>query len=65
LGTAGGLAVDLEGRVLRPDGTPIRGLYAAGNVSATAFHDVYPGGGAALGSAMTRAHAAATTITKE
>lgn len=40
-------------------------LHAASNVSATAFHDAYPGGGATLGSAMTRAYAVATTITKE
>ncbi len=65
LGTAGGLAVDLGGRVLGADGTPLPHLHAAGNVSATAFHDAYPGGGATLGSAMTRAFAVATTITKE
>lgn len=65
LGTAGGLAVDLEGRVMRADGTPLPHLYAAGNVSATAFHDAYPGGGATLGSAMTRAFAVATTMTKD
>lgn len=65
LGTAGGVAVDLEGRVMRVDGTPLPHLYAAGNVSSTAFHDAYPGGGATLGSAMTRAIALATTITKD
>lgn len=65
LGTAGGLAVDLGGRVLRADGTPLPHLYAAGNVSATFFHDAYPGGGATLGSAMTWAFAVAATITKE
>ena len=30
LGTKGGLRTDERARVLRPDGTPIRGLYAAG-----------------------------------
>jgi fumarate reductase flavoprotein subunit len=32
--TQGGLAVDADARVLRPDGTPIRGLYAAGGAAA-------------------------------
>ncbi|WP_413249192.1 FAD-dependent oxidoreductase [Sinomonas flava] len=59
LGTAGGLVTDLDGRVLTPAGQPIPGLYAAGNCSATVFKDAYPGGGATLGSAVTRAFAAA------
>src|SRR5439155_10373443 len=29
----GGLQTDLSGRVLRPDGTPLPGLYAAGEVA--------------------------------
>lgn len=65
LGTAGGLKVDHAGRVLDGASRPISGLYAAGNCSATVFHDAYPGGGATLGSAMTRAFAAAQAITKE
>lgn len=56
LGTAGGLATDADGRVLDHETRPIGGLYAAGNSAATAFRDVYPGGGATLGSAITRAH---------
>lgn len=31
--TLGGLATDLDARVLRPDGTPIEGLYAAGEIA--------------------------------
>jgi uncharacterized protein len=31
--TLGGLETDLEGRVLRPDGAPLPGVYAAGEVS--------------------------------
>ncbi|BCT78174.1 FAD-binding protein [Sinomonas cyclohexanicum] len=65
LGTAGGLAADLDGRVLTPSGEPIPGLYAAGNCSATVFKDAYPGGGATLGSAVTRAFAAAEHIVSE
>src|SRR4029079_15443788 len=34
LGTKGGLVTDERARVLRPDGTPIPGLSAAGNTSA-------------------------------
>ncbi len=52
LGTKGGLVTDAAGRVLRADGTPIRGLYAAGNSAASVFGAVYPGPGAPLGSAM-------------
>lgn len=52
LGTKGGLVTDAAGRVLREDGTPIAGLYAAGNSAASVFGAVYPGPGAPLGSAM-------------
>ncbi len=52
LGTKGGLVTDAAGRVLRADGTPIPGLYAAGNTAASVFGSVYPGPGAPLGSAM-------------
>jgi 3-oxosteroid 1-dehydrogenase len=52
LGTKGGLVTDERGRVLRPDGTHIEGLYAAGNSAASVFGTVYPGPGAPLGSAM-------------
>lgn len=52
LGTKGGLVTDEHGRVLREDGTPIAGLYAAGNSAASVFGAVYPGPGAPLGSAM-------------
>lgn len=62
LGTAGGLRTDLDGRVLDWAGKPIAGLYAAGNCSATVFKDAYPGGGATIGSAITRAYAAGRHI---
>ena len=51
LGTKGGLVTDARGRVLREDGSPIPGLYAAGNTAASVFGSVYPGPGAPLGSA--------------
>jgi 3-oxosteroid 1-dehydrogenase len=52
LGTKGGLVTDAAGRVLRPDGTRISGLYASSNSTASLFGGVYPGPGAPLGSAM-------------
>jgi 3-oxosteroid 1-dehydrogenase len=65
LGTAGGLKTDLDGRVVTPAGEPIPGLYAAGNCSATVFRDAYPGGGATLGSAVTRGFAAAEHVVEK
>ncbi|MEP9361987.1 FAD-dependent oxidoreductase [Nocardioides sp. CN2-186] len=52
LGTKGGLVTDTAGRVLREDGTPIAGLYASSNSTASVFGPRYPGPGAPLGSAM-------------
>ncbi len=52
LGTKGGLVTDAAGRVLRPDGSAIAGLYASSNSAASVFGPVYPGPGAPLGSAM-------------
>ncbi|MEQ3553336.1 FAD-dependent oxidoreductase [Pseudonocardia nematodicida] len=65
LGTAGGLATDADGRVLGRDGAPLEGLFAAGNCAATLFRDLYPGGGATLGSAVVRAHRAGTRIARD
>ncbi len=53
LSTKGGPRTDSEGRVLAVnDGSPIRGLYAAGNVAASAFGLAYPGAGGTLGPAL-------------
>ncbi|MGA8847436.1 MAG: FAD-dependent oxidoreductase [Nocardioides sp.] len=52
LGTKGGLVTDAAGRVVRDDASPIPGLYAASNSTASMFGPVYPGPGAPLGSAM-------------
>ncbi len=62
LGTCGGLVTDEDGAVLDRFGVPISGLYAAGNVSAAVFGDAYPGGGATLGSAITRGYAVGRAI---
>ena len=52
LGTKGGLLTDEFGRVLREDGSPIKGLYAAGNNSASVMGRTYPGAGSTIGPAM-------------
>jgi 3-oxosteroid 1-dehydrogenase len=53
LGTKGGLVTDASARALRPDGTVIDGLYAAGNASAAVMGHSYAGAGATIGPAMT------------
>jgi 3-oxosteroid 1-dehydrogenase len=62
LGTKGGLRTDERARVLRPDGTVIPGLYAAGNVSAAVMGRSYAGAGATLGPAMTFGYLAALDL---
>jgi flavocytochrome c len=47
LNTVGGAVIDANARVLRSDGTPIPGLYAAGNNTA-GFYDSYPSTGTGL-----------------
>lgn len=64
LGTSGGLEADFDGRVMDRHRRPIPGLYAAGNVSASVFRNNYPGGGATLGSAITRAFAVGEHLAK-
>jgi 3-oxosteroid 1-dehydrogenase len=49
IGTCGGIVADEHARALRPDGSPIPGLYVCGNTSAAAGGRVYLGGGAAVG----------------
>ncbi len=62
LGTKGGLRTDARARVLRPDGTPIPGLYAAGNASASVMGHSYAGAGATIGPAMTFGYIAALDL---
>ena len=52
LGTMGGLLTDEHARVLRKDGSVIRGLYAAGNNTAAVMGRTYPGPGSTIGPAM-------------
>ena len=62
LGTKGGLCTDERARVLRPDGTAIEGLFAAGNASAAVMGHSYAGAGATIGPAMTFGYIAAHTM---
>lgn len=53
LGTKGGPRTDGDGRVLSiAGGSPIPGLYAAGNAAASPFGLAYPGAGGTLGPAL-------------
>lgn len=52
LGTKGGLLTDEYARVLDTAGSPIPGLYAAGNTSASVMGHTYPGPGSTIGPAM-------------
>ena len=62
IGTKGGLLTNEHAQVVRPDGSPISGLYAIGNTSASVMGTSYPGAGATLGPAMTFGYIAANHI---
>jgi 3-oxosteroid 1-dehydrogenase len=62
LGTKGGLLTDEHARVLRDDGSPIDGLYAAGNTTATVMGRTYPGPGGTIGPGMVFGYLAALHI---
>ncbi|MGB5813063.1 MAG: FAD-binding protein [Polyangiales bacterium] len=65
LGTKGGLQTDARSRVLREDGTPIKGLYAAGNSTASMMGRTYPGAGGTIGPALTFGFLAAEAAAEE
>ncbi len=62
LGTKGGLMTDEKARVVRPDGSVIAGLYAAGNASSAVMGYTYAGPGATIGPAMVFGYLAAEDI---
>jgi len=62
LGTKGGLVCDEHARVLREDGAPIPGLYAAGNTMASVMGNDYPGPGSTIGPSMVFAYIAALHV---
>lgn len=53
LDTKGGPMIDPHARIVRPDGSPITGLYGAGNCIASPAGQAYWGGGTTLGLAVT------------
>lgn len=59
LGTARGLRTDARARVLDADGTPVGGLYAAGNDADSPMAAEYPGAGCQVGAGMTFGYVAA------
>ena len=59
LGTKGGLKTDEHSRVLRTDGSVIKGLYASGNTMAPVTGRIYPGAGGPVGSSMLFSYLAA------
>ncbi len=62
LGTKGGLKTDQHARVVRPDGSVIKGLYASGNTMAPMTGRIYPGAGGPVGSSMTFSYIAALDL---
>ena len=65
IGTKGGLLTNEHAQVVREDGTPIPGLYAIGNCSASVMGTSYPGAGGTLGPAMTFGYVAARHLAGE
>jgi succinate dehydrogenase/fumarate reductase flavoprotein subunit len=65
IGTKGGPRVDADAQVLRVDGSPIAGLYAAGNVMAGVTGPGYPGAGSTIGTGMTFGFLAAHHATSD
>src|SRR3546814_8210498 len=59
VGTCGGIMTDDIGRVLRPDGSTIAGLYATGNSTASVMGRSYPGAGASISASMVFGYRAA------
>jgi 3-oxosteroid 1-dehydrogenase len=59
VGTYGGVVTDSNARVLREDGSVIKGLYATGISTASAMGRVYPGAGASVGPSFVWGYVAA------
>ncbi|MBM09884.1 MAG: dehydrogenase [Magnetovibrio sp.] len=64
LGTKGGPRTNERAQVLRPNGKPIEGLYAAGNVMANSFGSKGVGAGTTLGPCLTWGYIAGCDASK-
>jgi succinate dehydrogenase/fumarate reductase flavoprotein subunit len=64
LGTNGGPRTDAAARILGHDGTPIPGLYGAGNAIACPTGGIYAGAGGTLGPALTFGYIAGRTAAR-
>jgi tricarballylate dehydrogenase len=60
--THGGLHIDAYARVLRTDGSPMRGLYAAGEITGGFFFGNYPGGSSLMRSVVFGRRAVAAAL---
>ncbi len=65
LGTAAGIAVDSESRVVSDENEPIPRLYSVGNDAASIMQGNYPGPGITLGPALTFGYVAAIAAAHE
>jgi succinate dehydrogenase/fumarate reductase flavoprotein subunit len=65
LGTYAGIRTDAQARALDADGSPIPGLYAAGNDMASIMGGNYPGAGITLGPALTFGYIAGKHLAAE
>jgi 3-oxosteroid 1-dehydrogenase len=65
LDTKGGPQIDVEARVLGVDGSPIQGIYGAGNCVASPSGKSYWAGGATLGPAITFGYLAGSNAARE
>jgi succinate dehydrogenase/fumarate reductase flavoprotein subunit len=62
-GTKGGPVINENAQIVGMDGTPIPGLYGAGNAVASIFGAAYPGGGATLGPGVVFGYVAGLALT--
>jgi 3-oxosteroid 1-dehydrogenase len=59
IGTSGGLVTNEYSRVLKEDGSPIKGLYATGNTTSSVYGRCYPGAGASISASLAFGYLAA------